>query len=77
MVSFGDLLARERSVVNPRELSPSASCGTVGAALETESGDVFLGVCVDMSSSVGFCAEHAAAGAMLRLGTMSWCAWWQ
>ncbi|MFV8380457.1 hypothetical protein [Corynebacterium hindlerae] len=77
MVSFGDLLARARSVVNPRELSPSASCGTVGAALETESGDVFLGVCVDMSSSVGFCAEHAAAGAMLRLGTMSWYAWWQ
>jgi cytidine deaminase len=40
----------------------------VGAALLTEGGKVYLGVCVDTSSSMGFCAEHAAAAAMLTAG---------
>lgn len=43
-------------------------CGTVGAAVETAEGEVFVGVCVDMASSVGFCAEHSAAAAMLTAG---------
>lgn len=67
-VNFDDLIERARSVVIPRQLSESASCGTVGAALETSTGDVFVAVCVDTSSSLGFCAEHAAAAAMLTAG---------
>jgi cytidine deaminase len=55
-------------VVAPRQLTDSATCGTVGAALETASGEVFAGVCVDTASSLGFCAEHAAAAAMLTAG---------
>lgn len=62
------LADRARAVVNPRTLSDSASCGTVGAAIRTASGDVFVGVCVDTASSLGFCAEHAAAAAMLTAG---------
>ena len=68
MASFEELVQRASAVVSPRELSPSAACGTVGAAIETESGDIFVGVCVDTSSSLGFCAEHAAAAAMLTAG---------
>lgn len=65
---FNQLLAAARSVVAPRQLTGSATCGTVGAALETTSGDVFVGICVDTASSMGFCAEHAAAAAMLTAG---------
>jgi cytidine deaminase len=68
MNSFDRLVGAARSVVAPRQLTDSATCGTVGAALETASGDVFVGVCVDTSSSLGFCAEHAAAAAMLTAG---------
>lgn len=67
-VSFDHLLDRARAVVQPRQLSKSATCGGVGAALETTSGEVFVGVCIDTSSSLGFCAEHAAAAAMLTAG---------
>lgn len=68
MEPFDDLQARATAVVAPRQLSPSASCGSVGAALETDLGEVFVGVCVDTASSLGFCAEHAAAAAMLTRG---------
>ena len=65
---FKGLIARARAVTVARRLSETATCGTVGAALETATGEVFVGVCVDTSSSVGFCAEHAAAAAMLTAG---------
>lgn len=65
---FDRLIDAARSVVAPRQLTRSASCGTVGAAVETISGDVFVGICVDTASSLGFCAEHAAAAAMLTAG---------
>jgi len=57
-----------KSVVNPRVLSGEADAGGVGAALLTESGNVYHGVCIDTGSSMGFCAEHAAAGAMVTAG---------
>ena len=63
-----DLVERARAVLRPRQLSSSASCGGVGAALRIASGEVFVGVCVDTASSLGFCAEHAAAAAMLTAG---------
>lgn len=31
-------------------------------------GVVYVGVCIDTGSSMGFCAEHAAAGAMATAG---------
>lgn len=67
-MEFSDLVARAQEVVAPRKLSEGASCGTVGAALETANGEVFRGVCVDTTSSCGFCAEHAAAATMLTAG---------
>jgi cytidine deaminase len=65
---FAHLVDAARSVVAPRRLSDFATCGTVGAALEAADGDVFVGVCVDTASSLGFCAEHAATAAMLTAG---------
>lgn len=65
------MVTRARAVVRPRQLSESATCGSVGAALEASDGQVFVGVCVDTASSLGFCAEHAAAATMLTAGQAS------
>jgi cytidine deaminase len=66
--SFDELYARARAVLNPRRLSDEAEAGGVGAALLSDSGNVYTGVCIDTSSSMGFCAEHAAAAAMVTAG---------
>ena len=67
-MEFDELYQRAKSVLNPRRLSQEAEAGGVGAALLTESGRVYTGVCIDTSSSMGFCAEHAAAAAMITAG---------
>lgn len=67
-MEFDGLYEKAKSVLNPRRLSPEAEAGGVGAALLTESGKVYTGVCIDTSSSMGFCAEHAAAAAMVTAG---------
>jgi len=67
-MEFDELYERAKSVLNPRRLSREAEAGGVGAALLTESGRVYTGVCIDTSSSMGFCAEHAAAAAMITAG---------
>lgn len=38
------------------------------AAILTEAGNVYVGVCIDTACSMGFCAEHAAAAAMITAG---------
>jgi cytidine deaminase len=67
-MEFDELYQRAKAVLNPRRLSDEAEAGGVGAALLTESGKVYAGVCIDTSSSMGFCAEHAAAAAMVTAG---------
>ena len=42
------------------------SAGGVGAALRTADGDVFTGVCIDLGSGLGFCAEVAAIAEMIK-----------
>ena len=67
-MTFEDLCQRARAVVNPRRLSAEAESGGVGAALLTDQGNVYVGVCIDTACSMGFCAEHAAAAAMVTAG---------
>jgi len=66
--TFDELYKQAKSVLNPRKLSEYAEAGGVGAAILSESGTVYTGVCVDTGSSMGFCAEHAAAGATITAG---------
>lgn len=68
MMTFDELYDKAKSVINPRELSEYAEAGGVGAALFTEGGHVYTGVCIDTACSMGFCAEHAAAAAMITRG---------
>lgn len=67
-MTFDELYRQARAVVNPRQLSDHAEAGGVGAALLSESGKVYVGVCIDTACSMGFCAEHAAAAAMVTAG---------
>jgi cytidine deaminase len=67
-MTFDALYEKAKSVVNPRKLSEYAEAGGVGAAILTESGNVYTGVCIDTASSMGFCAEHAAVAAMITAG---------
>jgi len=68
MITFDELYQQARAILNPRKLSASAEAGGVGAALLTDSGRVYTGVCIDTACSMGFCAEHAAAAAMVTAG---------
>jgi cytidine deaminase len=58
----------ETAAALARPFAPSAGCssGTVAAALMTDTGNVYTGVCVDVRCSLGFCAEHAAVAEMLK-----------
>lgn len=67
-MTFDELYEKAKSVVNPRKLSESADAGGVGAAILTDTGHVYLGVCIDTACSMGFCAEHAAIAAMITAG---------
>lgn len=53
---------------NPRKLSPDAEAGSVAAAVLTDRGNVYRGVCIDTPCSMGFCAEHAAIASMITAG---------
>ena len=68
LVTFEELYQKAKSVLFPRKLSEAADAGGVGAAILAESGKVYTGVCIDTSCSMGFCAEHAAAAAMVTAG---------
>ena len=67
-MEFKELYDRAMSVVNPRKLTDHTEAGFVGAAILSESGNVYLGVNIDSDCSVGFCAEHAAIAAMVTAG---------
>ena len=67
-MDFGELYERARNAAKPMKLSEYAESGGVGAAILTAAGRVYVGVCIDTACSMGFCAEHAAAAAMVTAG---------
>jgi cytidine deaminase len=62
-----ELIERAASVINARP-NGDFTIGDVGCALVAESGAVYVGVCIDAPSGMGFCAEHNAIGAMVTAG---------
>jgi len=67
-MTFENLYQEAKAILHPRKLSSHAEAGGVGAALLSENGNVYIGVCIDTACSMGFCAEHAAAAAMVTAG---------
>lgn len=67
-ISNEELIERARSVIRPRRIRGGFLVGDVGCALLAEDGNVYVGVCIDAPSGLGFCAEHSAIAAMVTAG---------
>jgi len=67
MITNDELIEKAVSVVNPKKVKDFLM-GDVGCALATDKGNVYLGVCIDTASGMGFCAEHNAIGSMITAG---------
>ena len=67
-MEFTELYQAALEVLQPRRISPDVEAGGVAAALVTDQGNVYRGVCIDTACSLGFCPEHAAIAAMLTAG---------
>ena len=63
-----ELFQAAKAVQNPREISKQIDAGGVAAAIESASGRIYTGVCVDTSSSLGICAERNAMFNMITNG---------
>lgn len=61
------LIERAASAVSAQQAGPYPLCD-VGAALISDKGNIYTGVCIDVSSGIGFCAEHSAIAAMVTAG---------
>ena len=57
-----------RSVRNGRAISDYVEAGGVAAAILSESGRIYTGVCVDTACTLGICAERNAIFHMLTQG---------
>jgi cytidine deaminase len=60
-----ELIEAARAVVGRMELADENSAGGVGAAIRSAKGNVYTGICIDLGSGLGFCAEVAAIAQML------------
>ncbi|TWH81675.1 cytidine deaminase family protein [Sedimentibacter saalensis] len=56
------------AVINPHEISKQMYVGSVAAAVLTKRGNIYTGICIDTSSSLGMCAERNAMSTMLANG---------
>jgi len=60
-----ELIAAARAVVGEMKLRKDFSAGGVGAAIRTVQGNIYTGICIDLGSGLGFCAEVASIAQML------------
>lgn len=67
-ISNSEMIEKAKTVLQPRELFLGNSAGDVACALLSSRGNLYLGVCIDISSGIGFCAEHSAIAAMITAG---------
>ena len=67
-LSNRELIEKAELALKPRELYLDNRAGDVACALQSSTGRIYLGTCIDISSGIGFCAEHSAIAAMLTAG---------
>ena len=67
-MEFSELQKIAQETLNERRFSKLATAGTVAAAVLTDKVNVYTGICIDVPAGMGFCAEHAAAAAMVTAG---------
>lgn len=67
-ITWKELYKRAKSVLNPRAISPFIEAGSVAAAILTDKGNIYLGVCIDTACTLGMCAERNAIANMITNG---------
>lgn len=65
---WDELYNAAKKVLNPRKVSSIIEAGGVRAAIEAETGKIYVGVCVDSACSLGICAERNAIFNMITNG---------
>lgn len=65
---WNELYNAAKAVLNPRAVSKFVEAGGVAAAIESGSGKIYTGVCVDTACTLGICAERNAIFHMLTNG---------
>lgn len=65
---WNELYIAAKTVLNPRKISEWMEAGEVSAAIESESGKIYTGVCIDGACSLGICAERNAIFNMITNG---------
>jgi cytidine deaminase len=60
------LIKEAKAIHKDYPLSEGCTAGGVGAAIRTKKGNVYTGICFDLGSGLGFCAEVAAIAEMLK-----------
>jgi cytidine deaminase len=64
---FKELIEKAKQVQGEFKLENKYSyAGSVGAAIKTQKGNMYTGICIDLPSGIGFCAEHSAVAEMLK-----------
>lgn len=67
-IEFKELLFQAKEKLKPRRISPFIEAGGVSAAILTDKGNIYTGVCIDSGSSLGMCAERNAIANMITNG---------
>lgn len=62
------LYQEAKEKLNPRTISPFIEAGSVAAAILTDAGNIYTGVCIDTASTLGMCAERNAIANMITNG---------
>lgn len=63
-----EMFRAARTVQNGRQISDYVEAGGVAAAIQSSSGRIYTGVCVDTCSTLGICAERNAIFNMITNG---------
>ncbi len=63
-----DMYEAAKAVLRPRKISDMMEAAGVAAAIESESGKIYVGVCVDGCCTLGICAERNAIYNMITNG---------
>ncbi|MCF0112062.1 MAG: cytidine deaminase [Erysipelotrichaceae bacterium] len=66
--TWEELYNAAKAVQNGRDISTRVNAGGVAAAIQSESGKIYVGVCVNTSCTLGICAERNAIFNMITNG---------
>ena len=65
---WNELYDAAKAVLKPRNVSSIIEAGGVAAAIESASGKIYVGVCIDGACTLGICAERNAIFNMITNG---------